>query len=132
MTAHATLTTPDHNRLAALTRMRDTRDAAWQLQQQLRETSVVEPQKVDKDVVTMNSQVRLRDLKLRKSTTWTLVFPEDADMDAGKLSVLAPLGLAILGARVGQTIEVQTPGGRRRIYIDRILYQPEAAGDFHL
>lgn len=132
MTIHTTLTEPDHNRLAALTRMRDMGESACKLQQQLRQTSVVPSQKVDKDVVTMNSRVRLRDLRLRESMTWTLVFPDDADVTSGKLSVLAPLGLAILGARVGQRMEVNTPGGPRRIQIERILYQPEAAGDFHL
>jgi regulator of nucleoside diphosphate kinase len=93
---------------------------------------VVEPARVPRGVVTMHSVVTVRDLKAGEPETYTLVFPDDADIDAGKLSVLAPLGAALLGARAGQTIEFATPGGRRRLKVERVLYQPEAAGDFHL
>ena len=61
-----------------------------------------------------------------------LVFPSDADIDEGRLSVLAPLGTALLGARVGDLVEVNAPAGVRRIKVEKVLYQPEAAGDFHL
>jgi regulator of nucleoside diphosphate kinase len=60
------------------------------------------------------------------------VYPDDADVNDGKLSVLAPLGTALLGASVGDVVEFRTPGGVRRLKVERILYQPEAAGDFHL
>jgi regulator of nucleoside diphosphate kinase len=63
---------------------------------------------------------------------YTLVYPDEADIDDGKLSVLAPLGIALLGTRVGQTLEFQVPAGTRRLRVEKILYQPEAAGDFHL
>ena len=66
---------------------------------------VVEPGGVPKGVVTMHSKVSVRDLKSRESETYTLVFPDDADIDEGKLSVLAPLGTALLGRRVGQAVE---------------------------
>lgn len=87
---------------------------------------------VPRKVVTMHSRVRVRDLKADEPETYTLVYPDEADIDAGKLSVLAPLGAALLGARVGQVVRFDTPGGPRRLRIERILYQPEAAGDFHL
>ena len=80
----------------------------------------------------MNSRVRLRDLRTGEDETYTLVYPEEADIDEGRLSVLAPLGTALLGSRNGQTIVVNAPGGRRRLKVERILYQPEAAGDYHL
>ena len=60
----------------------------------------------------------------------TLVFPADADIDAGKLSVLSPVGTALLGYAEGDTVEWEVPAGKRRIRIEKILYQPEAAGDF--
>jgi regulator of nucleoside diphosphate kinase len=87
---------------------------------------------VPKGVVTMHSRVRVRDPKGEEASTYTLVYPDEADIDAGKLSVLAPLGAALLGARVGQVVRFDTPGGVRRLRVERILYQPEAAGDFHL
>jgi regulator of nucleoside diphosphate kinase len=76
--------------------------------------------------------VTVRDRKVDEPETYTLVFPDDADIDAGRLSVLTPLGAALLGSRDGQTIEFDAPGGRRRLKVERVLYQPEAAGHFHL
>jgi regulator of nucleoside diphosphate kinase len=62
--------------------------------------------------------------------TYTLVFPEDADVSQGKISVLAPIGTAMLGYRVGDTFEWDTPGGKRSIQVKRVIYQPEASGDY--
>ena len=59
----------------------------------------------------------------------TLVFPEAADPEEGRISVLAPLGAALLGCRVGETVEFRVPGGAARsCEILIVLYQPEAAG----
>jgi len=85
------------------------------------------PAQIAPDVVTMNSRVRLRDG--RRTWTLTLVFPEDADAESGRISVLAPLGAAILGARVGERVEFRVPGGARECSVLGVLYQPEAAGD---
>ena len=84
------------------------------------------------DVVTMNSRVRLVDLDTNEEMTYTLVFPEDADMAKSKISVLAPIGTAMLGYRVGDTFEWRVPDGTRRLRVKKVLYQPEAAGDFNL
>jgi regulator of nucleoside diphosphate kinase len=93
---------------------------------------VVDAGRVPGDVVTMHSRVSVRDLKSRETETYTLVFPDDADIDAGKLSVLAPLGAALLGASEGEVVEFAAPGGTRRLRVEKILYQPEAAGYLHL
>ena len=87
---------------------------------------------VDADVVTMNSRVELRDLASGQTHTLTLVFPQQADASARRVSVLAPLGTAILGYRVGDVIDWAMPTGVRQYQILAIHYQPEAAGDFHL
>jgi regulator of nucleoside diphosphate kinase len=102
------------------------------LRQGLERCRVVEPGSVPDGVVTMHSRVRVRDLGADETETYTLVFPDDADVNAGRLSVLAPLGTALLGARAGYTIEFAAPGGTRRLKVERVLYQPEAAGHFHL
>jgi len=102
------------------------------LKNELDRSKVVGPAQVPSAVVTMRSQVRFQDLKTRESETYTLVYPEEADIDDGKLSVLAPLGTALLGTRIGQIVEFGAPGGIRRVRIQKILYQPEAAGDYHL
>ena len=82
--------------------------------------------------MTMHSRVRVRDLKAQESETYTLVYPDQADINENKLSVLAPLGMALLGTRVGQIVKFDAPAGQRRLKIEKILYQPEASGDFHL
>lgn len=102
------------------------------LQEELDRGKVVQAEKVPRTLVTMHSRVRVWDIGTEESDTYTLVYPEDADIEEGKVSVLAPLGLALLGARVGQVVEFDAPGGLRRLRIQKILYQPEAAGDFHL
>jgi regulator of nucleoside diphosphate kinase len=94
--------------------------------------TVVAPGEVPRGIVTMHSQVKVLDTKTRESETYTLVYPDEADIGDGKLSVLAPLGAALLGTRVGQTIKFQAPAGLRRLKVEKILYQPEAACDFHL
>jgi len=102
------------------------------LAKELARAKIVPPERIPPDVVTMNSRVILRDLDSNETITYTLVFPKDADIGAGAISVLAPVGTAIIGYAVGDVIEWPVPGGTRRIRIEQILYQPEAAGDFHL
>jgi len=92
---------------------------------------VVNPERVPKSVVTMNSTVKLRDLDTNEVETYTLVFPEEADIANHKLSVLAPVGTAILGQRVGDVIRWRVPDGWRRLKVVRVLYQPERVGVFH-
>ena len=63
---------------------------------------------------------------------YTLCYPDEADVSAGKLSVLAPLGTALLGAHVGAVVEFTAPAGSRRLRIEETLFQPEREGKFHL
>jgi regulator of nucleoside diphosphate kinase len=102
------------------------------LKEELDRGKVVAADAMPKGVVTMHSRLRVRDLSSQESETYTLVYPQQADINTGKLSVLAPLGLALLGARIGETVTFDAPAGRRRLKIEKVLYQPEAAGDFHL
>ena len=102
------------------------------LQAELDRAEVVKPDKVPSDVITMNSRVCLVDLDTGKEEVYTVVFPEDANAGQGKLSVLSPIGTAMLGYEVGDAFEWEVPAGKRRWKIKRILYQPEAAGDYHL
>lgn len=102
------------------------------LQAELDRAVVVPPREVTPDVVTMRSTVELTDLDTGETETHTLVFPEEADIDQGKLSVLAPIGTAVLGCRVGDEFEWQVPAGVRRLRVAGVLYQPEAAEDWDL
>ena len=78
------------------------------------------------------STVRLKDLDSSKELIYSLVFPKEADVDKGKISVLAPVGTAMIGYRVGDIIEWEVPSGLRRLKVEEVLYQPEASGDYHL
>ena len=91
---------------------------------------VVEPQQIPPDVITLNSTVSLIDEESGDEMIYTLVFPEEADISQGKISILAPIGTGMLGYKVGDTFEWDTPGGKRAIRVNEILYQPEAAGDY--
>jgi regulator of nucleoside diphosphate kinase len=99
---------------------------------ELARAKVVPSNQVPRDVVTMNSKVVLRDTDSGEAMTYRLVFPKDADVDSGAISVMAPVGMAILGYAVGDVVEWPVPSGVRRLSIEQVLYQPEAAGDFHL
>ena len=107
-------------------------DYLVRLQAELDRAQVVLPHAVSQVVVTMNSTVVLFDLDTGEDETYTLVFPENADISSGKISILAPVGTGMLGYEVGDTFEWDVPGGVRRLKVKQILYQPEAAGDYHL
>jgi regulator of nucleoside diphosphate kinase len=102
------------------------------LREVLDRATIVSPKEVPRNVVTMNSKVLFRDVDMSAEMTYTLVFPKDANIAKGSISVLSPIGTAILGYREGDAIEWQVPAGRIRISIEKILYQPEAAGNFDL
>ena len=91
---------------------------------------VVDPWKGAEDVVTMNSKALLQ--VDDEEVEVTLVYPEDADDRAGKLSVSSGIGTAILGYKEGDSFNWRMPNRTCHIRIDKVLYQPEAAGDFHL
>jgi regulator of nucleoside diphosphate kinase len=102
------------------------------LEGELERAEVVDPIDIPKDVVTMRSTVRLKDLDNGKKMVYSLVFPNEADVDEGKISVLAPVGTAMIGYRAGDVIEWEVPSGLRRLKVEEIIYQPEASGDYHL
>jgi len=102
------------------------------LRGELARAEIVLPQEVPADVITMNSKVALMDLDTQEEEIYTLVYPENANTTEGKVSVLAPIGTAMLGYRVNDVFEWEVPAGRRHLKVDKILYQPEAAGDYEL
>ncbi|MEG6615786.1 nucleoside diphosphate kinase regulator [Peptococcaceae bacterium 1198_IL3148] len=102
------------------------------LSNELEKAQVVEPKDIPSDVVTMNSKVELVDLDADEEMVYTLVYPEDADLSQDKISILAPIGTAILGYRVGEIVDWKVPNGVVQLKVQAILYQPEAAGDYEL
>lgn len=98
------------------------------LREELNRAIVVSPDEIPPDVVTMNSTVRIRDVHSKELNTYTLVYPRDADIAVGKLSVLAPIGTAILGYREGDLVQWNVPSGLTRFRIEDLVFQPERSG----
>jgi regulator of nucleoside diphosphate kinase len=122
-------------------RLRNLLDGAWRwnvrdrthvdhLESELDRAQVVPSADVPPDVVTMNSEVAVRDVDSNEEMTFAVVFPSEANVNRRKISILAPIGTAVLGYRVGDTIEWNVPGRTRRLRIERVLFQPEAARQF--
>jgi regulator of nucleoside diphosphate kinase len=100
------------------------------LEAELKRAIIVDAKEVPTDVITMNSQADLVDLDTGEKVTFTVVFPRNANVDEGRISILAPLGAAMLGYRAGDEFEWKVPYGTRQFKVTKILYQPEAAGDY--
>jgi regulator of nucleoside diphosphate kinase len=100
------------------------------LRAELERADIVEPANMPSDVITMNSTARFA-LNDGSEREITLVYPRDSDAGTGKVSILAPVGSALLGLRVGDSIRWPAPGGDVDLRVLSIRYQPEAAGDLH-
>jgi len=97
------------------------------LEQELDRAEIVGQHEIPADVVTMNSEARLLDLDSKEERVYRLVFPSQS-RTGNTVSVLAPIGTAMLGYRVGDIIEWRVPKGIRRFKVLEVVYQPEAAG----
>ena len=99
---------------------------------ELARAELVEPQDMPTDVVTMNSRVRFVTGDAAQEFDMSLAYPKDVDGAPGKLSVLTPVGSALLGLKVGDSIDWTGPNGARfDVTVREIVYQPERAGDLH-
>jgi regulator of nucleoside diphosphate kinase len=97
------------------------------LDQTLESAEVTSSERIPRDVIRMNSRIRVLDLDTGKKEPYTLVFPEHADISTSRISVLAPVGIALLGRRKRDIIEVKVPGGIRRLRIEHVLYRTDIA-----
>jgi regulator of nucleoside diphosphate kinase len=127
----------DYERLSELIERNRERNASdleylQKLEEELDRAEIVDAKEIPTDVITMRSKVRVKDLVSGETDIYSLVFPREANFSEGKISILAPIGTAILGYKKGDTIEWPVPSGLRRLKIDEILFQPEAAGNFDL
>jgi regulator of nucleoside diphosphate kinase len=131
------ITTSDYHRLSGLIEMSRARNGDAdreyldQLEAELGRAELVNPTQIPADVITMRSKVSLKDLKSGQTMMYSLVFPSEANSNEGHISVLAPIGTALLGNRSGDVVESRVPSGLRRLRVKEILYQPEAAGNYN-
>ncbi|HOZ62576.1 MAG TPA: nucleoside diphosphate kinase regulator [Smithellaceae bacterium] len=97
---------------------------------ELEKATIVESEKIPADVITMNSLIIFKDVESGAELEYWLVFPQDADISQHKISVVSPVGCALLGYKVSDIINLKTPGGERKIKVIKILHQPEAEGNY--
>lgn len=102
------------------------------LEQELDRAVITRAEDIPSDIITMNSEFVLEDLDSGDETTYSLVYPEDADFLENRISIIAPVGTAIIGYRQGDEIKWRIPSGTARLKIKKVMYQPEASGDFEL
>jgi len=124
----------DMDRLRALIEVYDGNDTLHleRLEEELDRARVVDPKDIPGDVVTMNSVVRTKDLDTGEEKSFALVFPDKTGAGEKTVSILAPLGMALIGCREGDRIEWNIPAGTKRMRITEIIYQPERIGNYDL
>ncbi|PPZ92941.1 nucleoside diphosphate kinase regulator [Cloacibacterium normanense] len=132
-----TLTKNDYTRIyKAITDAKNSKtinsNEAEKLLSELSKAEIVPSEKIDKDVVTMNSEVKLFFENTQKEQSFKIVYPQDANLKENKISIFSPIATALIGYKIGDEIEWIVPGGKTKIKIVDLIYQPEAAGDFDL
>ena len=130
---HIVITRDDMARLRELVRQgrkasRRDQDHLAELDQELDRAEIIGAEELSPDVVTMHSTVRVADLETGARRVYTLVFPVEADIEENRISILAPIGTALIGYRAGDSVLWKTPGGTKHLEIEEVLFQPEAAG----
>lgn len=132
-----TLTKNDYTRIyKAITDAKNSKtinsNETEKLLSELSKAEIVPSEKIDKDVVTMNSEVKLFFENTQKEQSFKIVYPQDANLKENKISIFSPIATALIGYRIGDEIEWIVPSGMTKIKIVDLIYQPEAAGDFDL
>lgn len=124
--------------LARLEKMIDALDGQYcaeidDLMAELERAEILPPEQMPANIVTMNSTVRFKVASSNKEFSLTLVYPQNHTGDVGQISILAPVGSALLGLKEGDEIEWPKPGGGQlEVKIIAVEYQPERAGEYHL
>lgn len=122
----------EHLLAVASTNANELRPQLEALRSELQNAEIISSDEVPSDVITMNSTIRLYDIDYDVTDTYTLVFPHEADILENKISVLAPMGTAILGYRVGDVVTWENSSGTRKLRLMELVYQPEREGAMHL
>lgn len=126
------ITDQDFHRLSALVSQVEGRWAEA-LEEELSRANVISQKEIPNNVVTMNSRVQFFDETTGQASEVTLVYPQDANLSEGRISILAPVGIALLGLSVGQSIDWTMPNGIvKKLKVQGVSFQPESAGKWEL
>ena len=102
------------------------------LEAKLAAANVVPPEFMPEDAVSLSSKVRYTNLDTGEERVYTVVFPAEADIGRERVSVLSPIGTALIGAVAGDVVDCQAPLGVSSLRVEEVLFQPEAAGYFYV
>jgi regulator of nucleoside diphosphate kinase len=105
---------------------------AGNLIKELDSATIVEPTQIPSDIVTMNSIVQISFLNAARQIQFQIVYPKDANLKENKISIFSPIATALIGYKEGDEVEWIVPAGPTRLRIDKIIYQPEASGNYDL
>lgn len=105
---------------------------AEKLINELDSATIVEPEAIPSNVVTMNSIVKIRFVNTDKEVQFQIVYPHQANVKENKISIFSPIATALIGYKVKDEIEWIVPAGLTKLRIEKIIYQPEASGDYDL
>jgi|SRR5690554_477791 len=95
--------------------------------EELKRATVLNTDEIPPNVITMNTTVKIKDLIKGDTYIYTIVYPEEANFEEKKISILAPIGTALIGYKEGDIVEWEVPAGKRKLKVEKIIYQPEAA-----
>lgn len=130
------ITFNDYQRILGLIELASLRnktpEVVEKLMHEIKAAKMLAQENISKDIITMNSRALLTDLASGKSIEITVTYPQDADNLQRKVSVFSTIGLALLGSRVGDIVSWKVPAGIGKFRVEKLIYQPEAVGDFHL
>lgn len=107
-------------------------EIADRLMKELKYAKTFAQDQISKNIVTMNSRARLREITSGRMVEITVTYPQDADPMSQRVSVFSPIGVALLGCREGDITSWRVPGGIGRFKVEEVLYQPEAEGHYYL
>jgi regulator of nucleoside diphosphate kinase len=130
------ITVNDYQRITGLIEFAALRskspEIADRLLKELKVAKTVPQNRISDNIVTMNSRAKLREITSGREIEITITYPQDADSREQKVSVLSPIGVALLGCREGDITSWRVPGGIGRFKVEKVIYQPEAAGHYYL
>lgn len=136
MNTRMTMTVNDHQRLLGFVELASYKSkmptVTNKLIERLERAKLFPQKKIASSVVTMNSRVQLRNLTTNKSAEICITYPQDSDPRERRVSVFSEIGLALLGRKENDIVSWRVPSGTGQFEIEKVIYQPEAAGDYSL
>ena len=136
MNTSMTITVNDYQRLSGFVELESFKSkmpvVTNKLVERLKSAKLYPQQQIARNVVTMNSRVQLKSLTTKNSAEISITYPKDSDRREGRISVFSEIGLALLGRKENDVVSWRVPNGTGRFVIEKVIYQPEASGDYSL